>query len=112
MIHRTLVQRDTQTATNAHNHKGTPTWSTHIDALACFLYVPAVTRGREDVAAERTVAIRGYAMLVPLGTDVTERDRISGVEDRAGDVILSGVMNIRAVIRHHNHIELALELPR
>lgn len=113
MTHRALLQRDIQTTTNPHGHKGPPSWATHVAALPCFLYVAAVGRsGREAVAAERTAAVRSYALLVPLDTDVTERDRVNGVTRRDGEVILSGVMNIRAVTRHEGHIELELEAVR
>jgi hypothetical protein len=113
MIHRVTIERDTQSATNAHGHKGAPSFTTHLADQPCFLYVAALGRaGREAIAVDRSIAVRSYALLLPKGVDVIERDRVNGVVDRRGVVLLSGAMNIRAVTQHHGHVEVELEAAR
>lgn len=106
MIHRATVERDAATDTNAYGHAGPPDWQALDDPLVCFFYT---SRGREAVTAERTAVVDELALLAPLGSDVSERDRINGIEDRAGNSVQSGVLNIRSVLRHHTHLELLLE---
>ena len=66
------------------------------------------TGGRHTSAGEaRTVTTDMPGMIVPLGTDVTEADRVQKVVDRAGSLIL-GAMMIDAVMSRATHRELRL----
>lgn len=109
MTHRATIERDTQTATNPYGHVGEPTFEALEAELPCFLYTRRSRARAEDVQVERTAVVEEMALLAPLDADVTERDRVNGVEDRLGNVLLAGVHNIRSVLRHHTHVEIVLQ---
>lgn len=58
--------------------------------------------------ANETVLIKDDRAIVPRGTDVTERDRIFVIKDRAGTVLFTGPFAIDAVEPRADHLELAL----
>jgi hypothetical protein len=64
--------------------------------------------GKHTSAGEARVAtMDSPGMVVPLGTDVTEIDRVQKVLDRAGTQIM-GIMGIDFVATRQTHIELRL----
>lgn len=109
MTHRATVERRSENTTNPYGHSGPPEWTALDDALPCFLYAPKTRQQAESADVARTVAVPGYSLLAPLGSDITTDDRINGVEDRAGSVLLAGIQNIRDVKWHHDHIEIMFE---
>lgn len=60
---------------------------------------------------QATIDITGGDMMLPLGTDVTDRDRIGTVTNEEGEVLEEGPFRIIAVNRYSDHIELSLESP-
>lgn len=59
---------------------------------------------------QATINITGGDMMVPLGTDVTDKDRIGSVTNEEGED-QEGPFRVIAVNRYSTHIELSLELP-
>jgi len=104
MTHRCSIERD-YAGTDAWGDSATPDWKPHLADVVCRTTGPNV--GREAVTDERTVVVVDQRLLVPLGTDVTERDRIGNVTYR-GTVIIQGPVGIEAVLRRATHIELVL----
>lgn len=80
MKHRATIERDANaTADDGEwGQKPDPDWQDHITKLACHVWYEA---GREVVGTDNAV-VEGLRMIVPLGTDVTEADRVSTVTDR------------------------------
>lgn len=107
MIHRTTIQRDSAGFDDTIGVKEVPTWADHLTDQPCFFYT---STGRE-IIQDRAVVISNLHMLLPLGADVTEKDRIDGVEDRQGVPIYSGFFQIRSVLPHQHHLELDLVRP-
>ena len=105
MTQRALVQRHTSPGTDDYGNPLPGTWATHLTAMACFLYG---TTEREAVADERTAVVTSLKMMAPVSADVTEQDRISGVTDRRGRVIESGLLHVEVVLRKQTHNELTL----
>ena len=104
MIHRIFLQRNGASA-NAYGHKSPPSWAA-LATVAGYVWV-----GNEDTrhGDELSQASARYRATVPLGTDVTEKDRIEKVENRADTPTeLFGTMVIDAVIRRKNHTELRM----
>lgn len=112
MTHRATVERNTQADPNPDGHLGPAEWEALDDALACFLhYRPASLARRESAQVARTAVVEEAVLLAPIGADVTEADRINGVEDRAGNVLLAGIANIRSVLPiRRSHVEITLEV--
>lgn len=104
MTHRCTIERD-QAGADGWGGTATPDWQEHLADVPCRTAGPNV--GREAVTDERTVVVVDQRLLVPLGTDVTERDRLGDVTSR-GTVILPGPVGIEAVLRRSTHLELVL----
>lgn len=73
--------------------------------LPCHAWTDA---GRELVDADRTAVVVDRRVSVPLGTAIMETDRVVSVTDAAGAVVFDGPMNIEAVLRFADHVELIL----
>lgn len=102
MTFRALVERR-QSGQESVWGETEPVWATHIAALPCYVW----SRQRsEAVNASRTVVIDEIRLLVPNGTDITERDRINGVKDRQGNTYIGDQMDIRGVQPRQTHLEL------
>jgi hypothetical protein len=110
MTLRALVERDANLGgvTSKGYAKGAD-WETHIEALPCYVWSKQRQGAQERADAVRTVVIDEIRMIVPKGTDITERDRVNGVTDRLGNPYLSGILNIRGVQERLTHRELLLE---
>jgi hypothetical protein len=104
MTQRALVQRGSASARDSGN-PGPLAWATHIASLPCWLYSSI---GREAVDPERTTVVEDIRLLVPTGTDITERDRVNGIVNRLGESVLEDVMNIRSVLLKRDHLEVLL----
>lgn len=67
-----------------------------------------VDSGTEDVAERTTIAaVTDGRVIVPLGTDVTEADRVAQVAYR-GQTVQDGPLGVRARLVRRDHIELLL----
>ena len=110
MTHRALVERDTAATRDGYGSKSKPAYASHIAALRCFFYRE---RGAgSSVESERTrgtVLIDNLRIMVPLGTDITEADRVNGITEVDGTVVESGFMAVTAVTNAHDHLEVRLE---
>lgn len=105
MTQRALVQRHTSPGLDDYDMPLPGTWAQHLAAMPCFLYG---TTEREAVSEERTAVVTKLKMMAPISADVTEQDRISGVVDRRGTVIESGLLHVEVVLRKQTHAELTL----
>ena len=106
MAHRCTLERDAAHGTpDGYGLPGDPNWQPLTVALPCWLWS---TAERELIGGQKSEVIEDLRMLVPMGTDVTERDRVNGVTDRLGNWIRRGAMGITAVMAKHDHLELVL----
>lgn len=104
LIHRATIQRAATTTDTWGNPAGSPVWSDHLSGLVCRLWAAA---GREAVDPTTVAVVEDLRLIVPLGTDVTEQDRVGAVTFR-GSQILAGPTSIRAVLHNDDHLELVL----
>ena len=109
MTHRALVERNTTTTRTAYGGKNVPTWSSHIPSMPCFFYREGRSASEQAERSRGTILHDMLRLLVPLGTDITEADRINGVTKRDGTVIEGGPMRITSVLNSHTHLELRVE---
>lgn len=100
---RCTIERATAT-TDTWNVPGTPTWASHLSDVRCRLFAKS---GRERTDEDTNVVVEDFRLLVPLGTDVTESDRIASVT-RRGVTVLEGPLGIRSVLPRQSHLELVL----
>ncbi len=106
MRQRAEIERDGATGTTDWNSLPTPSWASHLIGVKCFVWSKS---RREKVDDDKTAVIEDLRCIMPLGTDVTERDRIVSIEDRSGTTLLSGPLVIEGVQRVHTHLELTLQ---
>lgn len=67
---------------------------------------------REYAEPERKVNLRGGILIVALGTDVTDKDRVSSITDGEGNILIdTGPFRIVAVEQQASHLELSLYQP-
>lgn len=102
MIYRAYIQRNGASA-NTYGHASPGSWSA-LSTTACFFYI---RRGDAQHEVEHSVAENRVRIQVPLGTDVTEDDRVQKVTDRQGVQVI-GLHYIDVVLRRKGHIELRL----
>ena len=106
MIHRATVQRNTPAGTDGFGGPGAAVWAMHIASLHCWFYAKS---GREVINGEKSAVLGSHKMLIPLGTDITEADRITAIDDRLGASIMANTMRIHSVTHRHSHLELEVE---
>lgn len=100
------IERDANAGIpNNWGNQTTPNWQPHLIDVPCRAWAEA---GRETVTNSTTVVVVEDArLIVPLGTDVTEQDRVASVSFR-GATTMAGPLGIRAVLTHQDHIEIVL----
>jgi len=109
MTHRAAVYRDSASA-DAWGQPGAPSWAVHIAQQPCYWYQPHLRSvGSGEQQGRRNANIYSYQLMVHLGTDITERDQIRGIDDRQGTSITDATMNVIQVVRHKTHLLLTLE---
>jgi hypothetical protein len=107
MRHRCKIERDASSegVRTGWNQNADPDWGLHLDDVPCRAWTESAS---EPVADRQTAAYEGRRLALPLGTNVTESDRIAEVRER-GEVIFEGPMSIEGVQRFPDHLELSLE---
>lgn len=105
LIHRTRIERDQNAGQlNDVGAVETPDWQPDETLTECRFWTSV---GREQLDATTSVVAEDMRMIVPLGTDVTEQDRLAGVCYR-DEFIAQGPIGIRAVLERKDHLELIL----
>jgi hypothetical protein len=105
MVHLCTIERD---ANAGHDERrgnpSPPDWQPHSTNVPCRGWT---TTGKERAEDEAIIDFENIRLIVPIGTDVTARDRVGDVTDR-GDTIMKGPIGIHAVIRQRDFVELIL----
>lgn len=105
---RCTIERDMAVTDDAWGQPGTPDWQVHLTDVPCRAWADA---GREQTDEQRIAVVVDRRVIVPAGTDVTERDRLASVTER-GSEFFDGPMAIEAVLRRRDHLELVVERVR
>jgi hypothetical protein len=107
MRHRAVIERDMAVGEDDWGQSGTPDWRIHLHDLPCAAWFEA---GREVIDGAKTAVIEDRKVIVPLDTDVTEKDRVARITDRRGkETIFEGPARIESVGRRRDHLALMLE---
>lgn len=106
LIHRCTIERNgNAAASDAWGGPLAPGWESHLVDVPCRAWA---TAGHEAVTDGTTVVVvEDVRLMLPLRTDVTERDRVASITSR-GQTTQAGPLGIRAVLTHQDHIELVL----
>ena len=106
MRHRADIERDGASTPTGWNSDPVPSFAAHLANVKCFAWS---TGRREVVDSDKTAVIEDLRCIMPLETDVTERDRVASITDRRGTTLYAGPLRIEAVQRVHTHLELTLD---
>lgn len=108
MRHRATVERDTNVA-NDYGDEGAPDWQMHLESQPCFAWNRNTSSAGDERYGEEAVTSDYYpVMVVPLRTDIKETDRVSVIKDRLGNELF-GTMDIKAVLRRADHLEVRMK---
>ena len=58
---------------------------------------------------DKVVAVATHMLLLPLGADIRENDRVTSVRDREGKTLKDTKLRVMAVVRREDHLETMLE---
>ncbi len=99
---RAFIQRNSSSV-DTWGHKRVSTWGA-LSTTPCYAWEPSADiRHKPEVSMESS----RFRAMVPLGTDVTRKDRVEKVEDRAATELF-GVMYIDAIVRRRDHLLLKM----
>lgn len=105
---RCTIERANTGKADGWNNPGAPKWEPHLEDQPCRAWTET---GTEVVDTDKTAALSSRRLSIPLGTDVTEKDRVASVT-RRGSEFFDGPMDIHAVLPFDDHLELILERVR
>ncbi len=103
MTMRAIIARNSTITTDAYGHPEAPSFATLGDPIPCRVW--SVNR-REVNDTRKFVLEEQLRCGMPLGTDVTEDDRITEIKDRLGVVIWAGPIRIDDIQHKHTHLEM------
>ena len=105
MTHRVFIQQN-EASDDVYGHPSVPSWGT-AEEVAGYVWVDNEDTSHDD---EMTMVAGRYRGILPKGTTVAENKyRVQKVEDRADtSTELFGLMDITAVLRRRDHLELRL----
>jgi hypothetical protein len=109
MVHRCDIQRDSGLlGTDEWGNPTTPTWATLFASVACYFWYPLLHGSESIVDGARQVQLTLPMLVLPLGTPVTDDDRILSVTDRRGRVLQAGPLRITQLGAREDCLELKL----
>jgi|SRR5215472_1939758 len=110
--HLIQIERDTA-AKDPYGAEGKRAWALHATIEGLFWWWPTHGAGRfvEEATPQRAVDITGGGCLFPIGTDVTEFDRIGNIKDPDGNLEVEGPFRIVSLRRLPTHVEISVERP-
>lgn len=102
MRHRTTIERNTPASDGGGGY--TESWSTIASSQPCHAWYISTD---EPVTSDRPGTIDTRAILMPLGTDIHEGDRLLSVTNRTGTkTIFDGPLSVDAVGERPDHLRL------
>ena len=102
MTMRAFIQRDATVTKDAYGHKEAPTFGA-LATVPCRIWSRS-KRERNDT--RKFALVEEIRCGMPLGTDVTELDRLEKVTDRLGVTLWAGPLRIDTIQHKHTHIEM------
>jgi hypothetical protein len=102
MHHRCRIERDAAWGTEtAPGYWAEAAWHTLAAQVPCYFWAD-VSQG-EVLTAERLVLVRGYRLIIPVGIEVQERDRIRDIQTRNRKPLYRGTLAIAQIIARASH---------
>lgn len=112
MVQQAVIERDAGgTGTGPYGADQVPDWQPHLTVRCRHWWTRSsgVRSGqREYENPQGVVPVDQGGIMVPLGTDVTEDDRIVAILNRADTIVIGPMIEIQAVVVQDTHMELAI----
>ena len=77
-----------------------------LSALPCHWWAGRETRINEE---GKLLSVAHHRMMVPLGSDITEGDRVTRILDNRGETIIESVMRVLSALPRRDHVAIGLE---
>ena len=106
MHHRCTIQRNTATKDSLNNPLPAD-WNDLTADVPCYVWQGA-SKG-ETRAVDLVAVVNQWRMLLPIGTDITEADRLSSIVDEFGVQWNTKPVTIQAIARRNTHLLLVLD---
>ena len=105
MKHRADIQQNTASTVDDYGNPVPSVWATH-STMPCRAY----TKVRKEVIdGDKTVLVEDLKALFSVSSGISEAYRIANITDRQGAVLFAGPLDILAIQRRGNHLEISLD---
>ena len=106
MRHRCTTQRN-QAPADEWGAPGPPDWQPNLSDQPCHAWLDAA---RRVIGPDQDVMVVDIRLLMPLGSDVKESDRVAQVTDRLGTTtVVAGPLLIDTIGQRKDHLVLLLK---
>lgn len=105
-IHRLGTHTPADETEEAYDYENHATYEPHLTDVMCFYFYDVRRTTGEREMVDRQALVEYLTILVPLGTDVTNKDRVVEIRDRRGQVLISNDIDIVAAQRDPTQIRL------
>jgi hypothetical protein len=108
-----VIERDFAPV-DAYGADAVPDWRYHL-TVPCLLWWQRSTGARSSnrtyVGPNRTVPVMDGGLVMSLDVDVTERDRITCIQNPQGTVVVEGIIEITVILPQTDHLEVMIVRP-
>ena len=101
MVMRATIERNFA-PDDEYGQPGPPAWQIIANDVPCRVWYARGASRRTEVKDKQTITVEQPGGIMPLSTDVNEKDRVRQVTDRQGKVLFN-VLYIDAVMRRIDH---------
>jgi len=105
LVHRATTERNQNlNSDDGWGNPLPPDWETNLIDLECRAWIAS----HQVVTSKGSlVVVLEVHLIVPLGTDILNEDRITTISWR-GDTFIDGILDVQAVLRQKDHLEVIL----
>jgi hypothetical protein len=110
LAHTCTIERDLQVEADGWGNADVPQFTDYLTGVRCWHWIAPTQNAiykRPPYLGTPDAMVDSLNLVLPAGTDVTERDRIKEVRDADGNAV-AGQLAIREVRRRLNHLHLIL----
>lgn len=111
MVHRVQWSRDTATGTNAWNRKPIANWVSQT-AIPCWTYIATRRSDSHAIDQDKDAIVEDIKIILPKDAAIVEADRVDAIEDRQGNVLRTGPMQVENLQYRHRFKEGTLKRVR
>lgn len=101
-------ERDLGGLKDTWNQAPAVSWQPHLTAQPCLAWTKAKKEVEGGGTNVKVAVVEDMRINVPLGMDVTSKDRVLNIEDRKGTILFTGPFSVDTVQIRRTHLELLI----